>query len=291
MQKQKSVLITGASSGLGLALAKLLMNYNEYILILTARKTSLPLFELESIFENKNIFIRPLDVTNREERKEVVQEFVKRFGCVDILINNAGFTYRAVMEHVTENERLRQMEINFRAPMELTREVLPAMRAKRNGLIINISSVGGMMAMPTMAVYSASKFALEGASEALWYEVKPWNIKVVLVEPGFIKSKSFHRVKMTPLSTLEIQNPEAPYHEHYKYMTKFIEKMMEMSPSTPEKIAKRILKVMKSKNPPLRVSGTIDASLFALLRRILPRRFYHWLLYKNLPGIKHWGKK
>ncbi len=95
-------------------------------------------------------------------------------GGVDVLINNAGVAYRSVVEHVSERERLQQMGINFRAPMELTRLVLPYMRSRRAGRIINVSSMGGMMAMPTMAVYSASKFALEGATESLYYEVKPW---------------------------------------------------------------------------------------------------------------------
>ena len=111
---------------------------------------------------------RSLDITNREQRKNVVDEIVDRFGCIDVLINNAGFTYRAVMEHVTETEKLKQMEINFRAPMELIRVTLPAMRKKSKGLIIKISSVGGMMALPTMSIYSASKFVLEGANEALY---------------------------------------------------------------------------------------------------------------------------
>ena len=289
-KNKKTILITGASSGLGLSITKLLMQLSEYILILTARETSLNRFEQENIFESNNLLIRPLDVTNREQRKKVVEEIVDKFGCVDVLINNAGFTYRAVIEHVTEDEKLKQMEINFRAPMELIRVTLPAMRKKREGLIINISSVGGMMAMPTMAIYSASKFALEGASEALWYEVKPWNINVVLVEPGFIHSNSFLKVRMTPLSKNELDNQNAPYHFHYKYMANFIEKMMKLSPATPKKIAKKVLKIIKAKNPPLRVRATLDATFFAMLRRFLPRKFYHWFLYKNLPGIKYWGQ-
>ena len=167
-KNKKTILITGASSGLGLSITKLLMQLSEYILILTARETSLNRFEQENIFESNNLLIRPLDVTNREQRKKVVEEIVDKFGCVDVLINNAGFTYRAVIEHVTEDEKLKQMEINFRAPMELIRVTLPAMRKKSKGLIIKISSVGGMMALPTMSIYSASKFALEGANEALY---------------------------------------------------------------------------------------------------------------------------
>ena len=89
------------------------------------------------------------------------------------------------------------MDVNFRSPMELTRLVLPGMRAKRAGRIITVSSVGGMMAMPTMAAYSASKFALEGAHEALWYEVRPWGIRVSLVQPGFVHSDGFQKVRYT----------------------------------------------------------------------------------------------
>ena len=92
--------------------------------------------------------------------------------------------YRAVLEHVSDAERVAQMDVNYLAPMDLIRLVLPRMREKHAGRILNVSSVGGMMAMPTMAVYSASKFALEGATEALYYEVRPWNIRVSLIQPG-----------------------------------------------------------------------------------------------------------
>jgi short-subunit dehydrogenase len=103
------------------------------------------------------------------------------------------------VEHADIDERHAQHEVNYHGPMELVRLVLPTMREKRRGRIINVSSVSGMVAMPTMASYAASKFALEGATEALWYEVRPFKIRVSLVQPGFIRSSSFQNTRLTRL--------------------------------------------------------------------------------------------
>ncbi|MCB0318194.1 MAG: SDR family NAD(P)-dependent oxidoreductase [Bdellovibrionales bacterium] len=286
----KTILLTGASSGLGRALSQALIKKNSYRLILTARSESIYRFKDKGIYESENIHIRPLDVSNDDQRRAIIFEAEDKWDGIDILINNAGIAYRSVVEHVIEKERLMQMQVNFRSPMELARLCLPKMRAKRWGRIINISSVGGMMAMPTMSVYSASKWALEGASEALYYEVKPWNIKVTLIEPGFINSAGFTKVIYTELSEMSKKNLNDPYYPHYTYMTPFIEKMMRLSPSTPESVAKKVVKIIEQKNPPLRTPATLDAAFFYYLRRLLPGKFYHWVLYKNLPRISEWGK-
>lgn len=283
------VLVTGASTGLGLALARELIK-TDYRLILTARSESIGRFAKAGIVDSERIWLRPLNVTYEAERRQVVAEAEKLWGGVDILINNAGAAYRAVVEHVVESERRAQLDVNFRGPMGLIRLVLPGMRKKRNGRILNVSSVGGMMAMPTMAVYSASKFALEGATESLWYEARPWNIKVSLIQPGFIRSKSFERTRYTELSNMSSQTKDDPYYAHYLHMTEFIGRCMRTASSTPEDVAKVILRTMMKKNPPLRVSGTFDAWLFGVLRRILPRRFYHAALYRSLPKVNTWGK-
>lgn len=285
------VLLTGASTGLGLEISKLLIkNISNYHLILTARESSLDRFLQLGIYETDRIWLRALDVTNGIQRRELIAETEDKLGGVDILINNAGFSYRAVIEHVTAEDRLEQMEVNFRAPMALIRLTLPSMREKRRGRIINISSVGGMMAMPTMGVYSASKFALEGASESLWYEVRPFGIHVTLIQPGFIHSDSFQRVKYTELSEHSATEIQDPYHEHYAGMSPFIEKLMKLSFTTSEQVAAVILRNMQKKNPPLRVPATPDALLFSVLRRVLPRSWYHRLLYRFLPNVKNWGK-
>ncbi|MFU8805019.1 MAG: SDR family NAD(P)-dependent oxidoreductase [Bradymonadaceae bacterium] len=284
------VLLTGASTGLGLVLARELIARNDYRLILTARRESLPRFAELGIVEDSRIRLRALDVTNSMERLAVIEEANEDWNGVDILINNAGVSIRSVVEHVSEEDRMAQMDVNFRSPMELIRLVLPRMRHKREGRIINISSVGGMMAMPTMAVYSASKFALEGATEALWYEVRPWNIKVTLVEPGFINSKGFEKVRFTEQSAQANDMALRDYHEHYRHMDRFIEKMMTRTGADPKNVARVILRTMTRKRPALRVTATLDAWLFSMVRRFLPRRFYHWLLYRSLPSIAEWGR-
>ncbi len=287
---KRIVLITGASTGLGLALTKELMRYSHFHVIATARDSSLHRFAKEGLFENENLWIRPLNVLLKSDRDAVINEATRKLGGVDVLVNNAGYCLRGVVEQVNETERLKQIDTNFRAPMALIRGVLPHMRRRRFGHIINVSSVSGMMAMPTMSIYSASKFALEGATEALWYEVRPWNIKVSLIQPGFINSDSFKNVELTRESRKSIQDKNNPYYYHYNSMAPFIAKMMRISPSTPEKIAKKIVNVINSHNPPLRIPVTVDAVIFGLLRKLLPRRFYHAFMYYSLPRVYRWGE-
>ena len=285
----RTILITGASTGLGLALAKKLLN-TQHRVILTARQSSLPRFAAAGIDEGGRVALRSLDVTSETEREGVVHEANKRWGGVDILVNNAGVAYRAVVEHFSDEGRWDQMNVNFRAPMELIRLVLPRMREKRQGQILNVSSVGGMMAMPTMALYSASKFALEGATEALWYEVRPWNIKVSLVQPGFIHSDSFQNTRYTEISRNAKEDPNHPYYAHYKYMARLIARLMNATRATPEDVAEKILQIIRHPTPPLRIPATWDAHMFAILRRLLPRRVYHQILYRGLPRVGSWGQ-
>jgi len=285
-----TVLVTGASTGLGLAIARMLME-RDYRVILTARPSSMHRFAELGIQEGPRVWLRPLDVTVPEQREAVIAEVEERWGGLDVLVNNAGVSVRSVVEHVTDEIRREQMSINFRSPMELTRLSLPGMRARRKGRIVNVSSVGGMMAMPTMAVYSASKFALEGACEALWYEVRPWNVRVSLVEPGFINSDGFEKVWTTPLAEAATADQRSPYHAHYVHMQGFIGRIMRRVPSTPERVAATVVRVIEHPDPPLRVPATIDAWMFAWLRRLLPRRIYHLVLYWSLPGVRRWGPR
>jgi short-subunit dehydrogenase len=289
MAKDDVVLITGASTGLGLALSHLLLAKTEYRLVLTAREKSLHRFEDAEIVASDRVMIAPLDVRGMQAREDVIAKVAERWGGVDVLINNAGIAYRSVVEHAHEEDRLAQLDINFRSPMELVRLVLPYMRHQRYGRIITVSSVGGMMAMPTMAIYSASKFAVEAATESLWYEVRPWKIRVSLIEPGFIHSGSFRNTRWTPDSSTSFSEDSDPYHEHYARMGPFIARMMGQSFATHERVAAKILKTMRRNDPPLRVLATIDAHAFSILRRILPRWMYHRALYYSLPGVLSWG--
>jgi NAD(P)-dependent dehydrogenase (short-subunit alcohol dehydrogenase family) len=286
------VLVTGASSGLGLAIARALAEPpRRWRLLLTARTESMRRFQSAGLSDGVETILRPLDVADPVQRRALAEEAESRLGGIHAIINNAGVAYRAVVEHWDDAAWDESMTVNVRAPMDLARLALPGMRARRFGRIINISSVGGLMAMPAMSLYSAAKFALEGASEALWYEVRPWNVRVTLVEPGFIASDSFRNTRFTARGFAAALHEEDPYHHHYQKMAAFIERMMLRSIATPEKVAATVRRTLLSPKPPLRVYATPDAHVFAMLRRLLPRRLYHGVLYRSLPGIQHWGER
>lgn len=284
--RQPVVLVTGTSSGIGLELAKLLWDRHEYRVVITSRQKSMPLLRDKLFFDTERFWIRPLDVTSRQSISDTLYEIEQHWGGVDILINNAAISYRSVVEDMTYIDEDTQMKTNYAGPLNLIRDCLNHMRKQKWGRIINISSVGGMMAMPTMASYSASKFALEGATEALWYEMKPWNVKVSLIQPGFINSESFRRVFYTD----KFHQEDLSYLPYYQNMNRLIEKMMKRSRSSSKDIALLILKVMKQKNPKLRIRATPDAHLFAIIRRFLPRTIYHNLMYYSLPNVFEWNK-
>jgi short-subunit dehydrogenase len=284
--KNRVVLVTGASTGIGLCLVRQL-DKRGYRVVATARASSLGRFAEAGIREHDNLLIRPLDVTDVDQA-HVIDEVCKLWGCIDVLVNNAGRAFYAVTEDMTLDNDREMFETNYFGPMRLIRRVLPYMRENRRGHIINISSVGGMMAMPTMGAYSASKFALEGASESLWYELKPWGIHVTLVQPGFVRSRSFLNTQYTDRSRASLSDPDAPYHRYYANLQPFIARMMNRSRSTSDSIALAIIRTMGSRRPKIRQPATYDAWAFYFLRRLLPSRLYHHVLYRGLPGIDSW---
>ncbi len=282
------ILITGASSGLGLAMARMFSKIAGYRVVMTAREKSI-LKLRQHFIESETVMIYPLDVTSVESRQKLITAIEKNWGGVDILINNAGISYRAVVEHMTDQDEMVQLQTNYLGPMALIRLVLPRMREKGRGKIINVSSVSGMLAMPTMGSYSASKYALEGASEALWYEMRPLGISVSLIQPGFIKSNSFQNVYYSEKSKSMSEN-KGPYADYYAAMTPFVQKLMNRALVNPTQIAKKILKVLQTEDPPLWVPVTPDAYLFYYIRRIVPRRLLLPILFMCLPKAKTWGQ-
>ncbi|MBL7544559.1 MAG: SDR family oxidoreductase [Bdellovibrionaceae bacterium] len=284
---QPVILITGCSSGIGLELAKLFYKLPQYRTVITARANSIA--KLREIFlPADHIRIWDLDVTEKGSRSTIANRITDEWGGVDILINNAGISYRSVIEHMTHEDEQLQMATNYLGPMALIRAVLPSMRGKGRGKIINISSVSGMLAMPTMSSYSASKAALEGASEALWYEMRPFGIDVSLIQPGFIHSESFKNVRYTEKAR-HSENGRDDYSAFYQNMKPFVSKVMGLSRATPESVASLVLHVIQTERPPLWVPASLDAEFFYYLRRLMPRRLLHPLLFKFLPGVKSWG--
>jgi NAD(P)-dependent dehydrogenase (short-subunit alcohol dehydrogenase family) len=177
----KTWFITGASSGFGRAFAEHAIAQGHNV-VATARRLE-PLQELAALAPDRVLAIS-LDVTVMADAERVVAAALKRFGRLDVVINNAGYGVVGAFEETSDEELRGQMETNFFGAMNVTRAVLPVLRAQKSGAIVNMSSLGGQLSFAGFSAYSASKFALEGASEALAQELAPFGIKVMIVEPG-----------------------------------------------------------------------------------------------------------
>jgi NADP-dependent 3-hydroxy acid dehydrogenase YdfG len=171
--------ISGCSTGFGHELAKQLLSRGNKVVV-TARK----LDALEEFEAMPNALVLKLDVTEPEQISAAVKAAEKRFGHIDVLVNNAGIGYFAAVEEGEDTEIRRMFDINLFGLAAMTRAVLPNMRKRRQGFVVNVSSIGGLRSFPAIGYYNASKFAVEGLSEALWQEVEPLGIRVMLVEPS-----------------------------------------------------------------------------------------------------------
>ncbi|MCT4614107.1 MAG: SDR family oxidoreductase [Marinifilaceae bacterium] len=176
---KKTVLITGTSSGFGKLISKK-FHQQGWNVIATMRN---PEKETE-LNQLENVFVTHLDVTNKDSILKSVAEGIEKFGKIDILVNNAGFGIYGPIEDATEEQVRKQMEVNYFGLVNVTKAVLPHFRSNREGVIINFSSVGGRVVFPYLSMYHATKFAVEGLTESLQYELNPFGIKLKLIEPG-----------------------------------------------------------------------------------------------------------
>ena len=181
MQLSDVWFITGCSSGFGRELAKLVLDRG-YRAVITARDPR-TVHDLTAGCEDRALALK-LDVTNKAEVAETVKTAQSTFGSIDVLVNNAGYGYVGAIEESDEDEVRAMVDTNFFGLARMIRAVLPGMRKRRRGYIVNISSNGGLQAFPGFGYYNSTKFAVEGLSEALEKEVAPLGIKVLLVEPG-----------------------------------------------------------------------------------------------------------
>lgn len=288
--KSTVVLVTGAGRGLGFELVKQLLLNDDLFIIATARTNA----DLKNLMTKHNLrgkfWVRELDTTDYLHLKKLVAEALLKLGGIDILINNAGISERASVEESEDSDRQRQLDVNYLAAFQFIGLVLPEMRRKKKGHIINISSVGGFMFMPTMSSYSASKAALEAASESLWFEMKPWGVKVTLVIPGFINSKGYLNTKESFFCKMSTHDRNSAYYEHYRGMKFFIAKHMHKSKATNETVAQRITHLISIDKAPLRLHVTSAAFLLFWFRKICPPELFLRLVYFMLPNRKAWGQ-
>jgi len=206
----------------------------------------------------------PLDVCSETSVQTCVQTILERTGRIDLLVNNAGFAQGGALEENSLEDARAQFETNVFGVLGMLKAVLPAMRRQGSGQIITVSSILGVVTMPYLSLYSASKFAVEGMIEGLYDELRPFHIKVSLVEPTFFRTKFDARPPAAPL---------AVYESARQSMMRFVRKGVEQGPD-PEQVARRIVQLATSVDPPLRSYVGPRANLLVALHHWLPQRIF-----------------
>lgn len=242
MNNSKIIVITGASSGIGKATALYLLEKGHKVYGLARRVD-----KMGDIIKKGGV-AKEMDVTKHQQVKEVISSIIKTEGSIDVLINNAGYSIYGPIEDTSYEMAKQQFEVNLFGLVEVTKAVLPIMRKQKAGIIFNMSSMGGKIYMPLMGWYGATKWALEGWSDVLRLEVKQFGIKVVIIEPGMVKSEL---AENTLLHAAESKN--SAYSELKKtILAGLVNTFNPDASSDPIVVAKVIEKAMDSADPETR---------------------------------------
>ena len=249
----KTWFITGASRGFGLRVARLALAKGDNV-VATARRVEAV---AEVLGEQPNLLALPLDVTDETQAQGAVDAAVARFGAIDVLLNNAGFGLLGAVEEATADEVERLYRTNVFGLLNVTRAVLPHMRSRRLGRILNISSIGGYRGAAGFGVYSSTKFAVEGLSEALHAELAPLGIHVTVIEPGYFRT-DFLDASSLSVSPTGI----ADYDGTVGAVRRVAASLNHGQPGDPEKLAQVLVDFADTPNPPVRLpigSDTVAA--------------------------------
>jgi NAD(P)-dependent dehydrogenase (short-subunit alcohol dehydrogenase family) len=265
---QKVVLITGATDGLGKAAAILLAEHGYRVY--AAGRSKEKRAALDELAQTNNLPLRSLelDVTSDDSVRTAVEKILTDTGHIDVLINNAGLGYMAVVEELKMEDMRQQFETNVFGVLRVTQAVLPSMRTRRSGRILMISSVAGLVSPPTYGAYSSSKHALEGLSNSLRLELHPFNIAVVLIEPGYIVT-NFQQTASELAKPYVEASKNSPYAKIYSGAWTGANKGRGGSKTTPEDCAHVMLRAIETSSPRPRYGVTPLATLVKFGKRFL----------------------
>jgi len=241
---QKVAIVTGSSSGNGLT--SLLLAKNGFYTYATMRNTDKST-RIKEIAKNDGLPLEvlQLDVTDDKSIADDIEIIDNRHRRIDVLVNNAGYEHHGAVEELSMDEIKTQFETNFFGAVRVTKAVLPTMRKQRSGTIVNVSSIGGIIGVPLNSAYVGSKFALEGFSESIKYELEGFGIKVILIEPGAVNTNFLDNAKQAQTT----MNPDSPYAEFSKKISEGVRESFKSSSSSPKQVAEVILSAIKSEKP------------------------------------------
>ena len=272
MKSKRTVLVTGCSSGIGLATCHVLSR-NNFMTYGTVRNLS-KAKKIQDLINRENLSLKilRLDVNDNQSIKLAVKKILTDTGRIDVLINNAGYGMFGPVEEITTQEVKKQFETNFFGTIRLIKAIVPIMRKQGNGTIVNISSMVGRFGVPLNSAYVSSKFAVEGLSESISFELEEFGIRIIVIEPGVVKSDFFHNVKVKGM------NLECPYHKLMERRVNFLDKAMKNSLTSSYDVADTILEALNSKDPKFRYVIGNDATNSLRMRNSLSdRKFMEWI--------------
>jgi NAD(P)-dependent dehydrogenase (short-subunit alcohol dehydrogenase family) len=272
--------VTGSSSGIGFETALLLARsgFHTYATMRNLEKSK-NITEIANT-EKLPLQVVQLDVNDDISVKNAIDKIVaaenKR---IDVLVNNAGYGLFGPLEDISIEEIKAQFETNFFGVIRVTQQVLPAMRKQNSGgsTIVNVSSVGGRIGIPVLSAYQSTKFALEGLSESMSYELEPFGIRVVIIEPGFIRTNIIN----SSTSAEKALDSKSPYFSLTQKVKNHFKSMMENASSPPEEVAKVILQAITSENPQLRYTVGNDAATIIQARMNMSDNEFKKMIIQN----------
>lgn len=300
-KNQKVAVVTGSSTGIGYETSLALANngYFTYATVRDIQKSK----EIERIAHVKNIPLKiiEMNVDNDNSVKDTIEKITSEYGRIDILVNNAGYGLFGALEDLEMNEIKKQFETNVFGIMRVIKNVLPAMRLQRTGIIVNISSISGLAGIPSQSAYAGTKFAVEGLSESLSYELEPFGIKIVLIEPGVINTE-FVQDLVVPtdrygidknrnqinISNFNTGNTSFSfYHDTIKKFLSFYYSAMRNAPHpriVADEIIQAIEKVSNETNamPLIRIAVGNDSKKYSRLKKELQDNEFHKVIRGDL---------
>ena len=279
--QQKVAIITGSSSGIGHATA-LLLARNRFHTYATMRniKKSVDIMEIANR-ERLPLQVIQLDVNDDTSIRNSIEKVISEKQRIDLLVNNAGYGLVGAFEDLSVEEIKSQFETNFFGVIRLTQQVLPIMRKQKSGTIVNVSSGAGRIGFPGMSAYVSSKFALEGLSESMSYELEPFGIKSVIIEPGVIRT-NFKKNAVMSKKSLD-DSSISPYSSIIQKMDASITSIIEHA-TPPEEVAKAILHVVTSNNPELRFPIGNDIIMMLETKKSMSDEDFRKMMIQSIIG-------
>lgn len=268
------ILVTGCSSGIGrsTALEAALRGHRVFA---SARNRN----DLAELERRENVAGLALDVTDAASIRSAVEAVLSQAGRIDALVNNAGYGQYGAVEEVSAEEWRAQFEVNFFGAIEMTRAVLPAMRAARRGTVVMVSSVAGQISIPFAGPYCAAKHALEAVADVLRVEVAPFGVRTVLVEPGPIETRFGERARSQVAPFL---SRPGPYRELYAGAERAMDSDFQKGKLPPEAVARVVVDAIESRRPRPRYPVGSIAKALVPLKRVLPDRWFDAIMRRSL---------